>query len=77
MLLSVFPSVAAVQTENSEKKMFILNIIKHFKETKTKDIETTDWFPGFIIVQIIKGIIAFIVVLLILFDLIDPEEELI
>jgi len=31
------------------------------------------WFPGFLIVQLIKGVIAFVIVLLILFDIIEPS----
>ena len=31
------------------------------------------WYPGFLLVQLVRGVIAFIVVLLILFDLIEPS----
>lgn len=34
--------------------------------------ELSTWFPGFLIVQLIKGIIAFFVVLLVLFGIIEP-----
>jgi hypothetical protein len=30
------------------------------------------WYPGFLLVQLVRGVIAFIIVLLILFDLIEP-----
>jgi len=32
------------------------------------------WFPGFLIVQLIKGIIAFILIILILLDVIEPTN---
>jgi|GEM_PF-6225789 len=38
--------------------------------------DISDWFPGFLLVQLLKGVLALIMVLLILFDLIDPEETL-
>ncbi len=38
--------------------------------------DATDWYPGFLIVQLIKGVAAFILVLLILLDLIEPEETI-
>ena len=42
------------------------------KTVLTSENPLTNWFPGFLIVQLIKGVIAFILVLLILFDIIEP-----
>ena len=39
---------------------------------KIQNSELSTWFPGFLIVQLIKGIIAFFVVLLVLFGIIEP-----
>jgi len=30
------------------------------------------WYPGFLLVQLVKGVMAFIIVLLILLDIIEP-----
>ncbi len=38
--------------------------------------DISDWYPGFLIVQLIKGVVALILVLLILLDLIEPEETI-
>lgn len=38
------------------------------------DQEHPLWFPGFLIVQLLKGVMAFILVLLILFDIIEPTN---
>jgi len=37
------------------------------------NLEQPLWYPGFLIVQLIKGVLAFIIVLLILFDIIEPS----
>lgn len=34
--------------------------------------EDSSWYPGFLIVQLIRGVLAFFVVILILLDLIEP-----
>jgi hypothetical protein len=39
---------------------------------ETQNLELPTWFPGFLIVQLIKGIIAFFVVLMVLFGIIEP-----
>lgn len=38
--------------------------------------EHPSWYPGFLIVQIIKGVIAFILIILILLDIIEPDEDI-
>lgn len=47
-----------------------------FDSYKFDDQTRPSWFPGFLIVQLIKGVTAFIIVLLILFDIIEPNKLL-
>jgi len=57
-----------VEAESIQKQS-----LKSFPQALTN---ATDWYPGFLIVQLIKGVVAFILVLLILFDLIEPDETM-
>ena len=41
---------------------------------KTEERIEAKWYPGFILVQIVKGIIALTLIILILLDIIEPEE---
>ncbi len=66
LIISTFPNVSASQYKREEIEKKIDEITKENKESK--------WFPGFIIFQLIKGAVALVLVLLILFDLIEPEE---
>ncbi len=38
------------------------------------ELEQSSWYPGFLIVQLLKGIMAFFMILLILFDIIEPDS---
>ncbi len=72
LVLATFPSVVASQNIKYEK---INNedeskILETAKEENTK----TKWFPGFILVQLLKGVFALILTLLILLDLAEPEN---
>ncbi len=48
-----------------------IDAIRHFSAIFNRELPT--WFPGFLLVQLIKGVIAFILVLLILFDIIESS----
>ncbi len=69
LLITQFSTVTATKEILDEKeiKTKILDYIKE-KDTNTK------WYPGFMIVQLIKGVLGFIVVLMILLDLAEPGE---
>ena len=66
LILSIFTSVSASKCikEDLNEKL----------EALTKKNKESDWFPGFFIFQLIKGAIALVIILLILFDIIDPDE---
>ena len=67
LILSMFTNVSASKCVTEELNEKIQKIIEEKEESK--------WFPGFMIVQLIKGAIALVLVLLVLFDLIEPDES--
>lgn len=62
-----FYSAAAKKTINLKEEDRI--------EKDIKEDFTQKWYPGFMIVQFIKGGIAFILILMILFKLINQNES--
>ncbi len=66
LLLSMFTNVSASKSVREELNKKINRIMDEKEESK--------WFPGFIIVQLIKGAIALVVVLLVILDLIEPDR---
>jgi len=80
LIFASFSSIASAQaTQLITRNKAISDIL--FQKTGITDDELEEktsesqWFPGFLLVQIVKGIAALILILLILFDIIDPEEE--
>ena len=64
-----------INTNSYSKLQTIINTIKSKlieEESDLYDNNIPTWYPGFLIIQLIKGIFALILVLLILFDLIEP-----
>ena len=84
IVFSFFPSVVSGSNTNNKIKSSLTKILsrqideeelnKIIEELNENDSENK-WYPGFLIVQLIKGIAAFILVILILLDIIDPEPE--
>lgn len=79
ILLYLTSPVSADITNNSSIELN--NILEKYRNTDLNEFRLpflsylsmpTGWFPGFLIVQLIKGIIALIIILLILFDIIEP-----
>jgi len=66
LILASCSSVVGTNEKNNEK---IDEILESFEENKLN----SKWFPGFFIVQLIKGIMALILTILILLDMIEPE----
>lgn len=79
MILAAFPSVIAgktIQPKNEDSYLFsLLKEKTDFNDEEIGNIVSkAKWYPGFLIVQLVKGVLALIIVLLILFDIIEPEE---
>ncbi|MFO8077807.1 MAG: hypothetical protein R6U21_04120 [Thermoplasmatota archaeon] len=61
-------SVSQIQNMLSQSDMdFLQNALD------TDDLQEPLWYPGFLIVQLIKGVMAFFIILLILLDIIEPS----
>ena len=77
-----FLSLQSVVYADSITNNELLSQLKNQISQLDKEINQVDrdnqkqplWFPGFLIVQIIKGIIAFILIILILLDVIEPSS---
>lgn len=81
LTLVSFQSVVYAESLNktevsSQLKRPILQSYFKFDSYKLDDQTHPLWFPGFLIVQLIKGVMAFIIILLILFDIIEPNKLL-
>ena len=74
LVFASFPYSAKVQKIDTKKRLLSNYFDKETLEKSTEKSEKTNWFPGWFIVQLLKGCIAFILILLILLDLIEPEE---
>ena len=72
LVIASFPSSLATN-ENIDKKLGgnNLDILEQIKDEK----HNTKWFPGFILVQLLKGIIGFVVILMVLLDLAEPDDS--
>ena len=72
LVIASFPSSLATN-ENIDKKLGgnKLDILEQIKDEK----HNTKWFPGFILVQLLKGIIGFVVILMVLLDLAEPDDS--
>ncbi len=78
LVLASFPLVVSTQNiedkaANSKDKVqnqIKLDLLESIKEKNTN----TKWFPGFMLVQLVKGVLAFFLVLLILLDIVEPEN---
>ena len=69
LLIIIFIMFPSVTGNNIDLK----NNIRFNQILNNKNIEPVPWFPGFFIYQLFRGIIAFILILLILLDITTPE----
>jgi len=79
LFLSFQTTVQAKSTDHStilDLQNSISKLNRNSIDKCTEDFSQEDptWYPGFLIVQLVKGILAFVVILLILFDIIEPEK---
>ena len=77
VLLLVFaslPSTAKVQRPTFESSLLSKYLDEETIEQIKENSEEPKWYPGWFIVQLLKGAAALILVLLILLDLVEPEE---
>ena len=73
-------NIAGVQAQGNQSLSSIFQQFSLTKQGEHLSSTITDynldnyskWFPGFLLFQLLKGILAFIVILLILFDIIEP-----
>lgn len=74
--LSLQSVVYADSITNNELLSQLKNLISQsgIELNQFNNQEKPLWFPGFLIVQLIKGIIAFILIILILLDVIEPSS---
>lgn len=80
LVFASFSSVACAQNITAEAQetndkdktptQIKLDLLESIKEKNTNE----KWFPGFMLVQLVKGVLAFFLVLLILLDIIEPEN---
>ena len=71
LVLASFPSSTATKNIVDERYRNKLELLESLKEQNTNE----KWFPGFLIVQLIKGVIAFVLMLMILLDLAVPGDS--
>jgi len=69
----------ALSAESLQQSSYVLkNDLSEFSIFDISNSEINEymplWYPGFLLVQLVKGVMAFIIVLLILFDLIEPTQ---
>ena len=77
LIIAAFPSAAETQIIKSKNENKFLNDPLKQKtgltiEDAKEKISGAKWYPGFLIVQLIKGCVALILILLILLDIIEP-----
>ena len=67
LTLASFPTTAEQINIKEAKEKISSELLEKIEESKD-----AKWYPGFIIVQLIKGAIALVIILLILLDIIEP-----
>ena len=75
ILASVLMITISLNPVVGAKTSKVNNLLDQIQSYISNDDETKPtWFPGFLIVQLIKGVLAFFIILLMLLDLIEPES---
>ena len=73
IIIASFPSVVASNNIEDIKETIKLDKVDLLDLIQGEN-NSTGWFPGFMLVQLVKGVLAFFLVLMILLDLAEPAN---
>ena len=74
LVFASLPSTAKMQKTEIKNSILSKYLDEETIEKITENSEEPKWYPGWFIVQLLKGAAALILVLLILLNLVEPEE---